>query len=486
MRRTLFAVLFLIFAVFFPFTAAWAGYSLFTIGSYEYVKDGTTYSMDVAPYIKNGRAYGPIRYVAQALDVPISNILWDEAAQTVTLLKGDRAVQLKIGSSDMIINGITSNMDVPVEITIGRTMLPFRFVAQALGASVAWDENTQQVIVETDGSVRSTTVNQNPQRQPLSSKQVAALVRPALVRVETHRSSGSGFFVSSDGLVLTSAHVARGSREISITTPNGERFPARLLKINNRTDLALLKAETAPGRSFPIIKQMAYIDRVQIGEEVLAFGNPYGLDWSVTRGIVGAKREESPSLGAWTANVLLIQHDAATAPGSSGGPLVNLYGEWIGVHTMDLRGFKFAVPADHYYWLARQENYSLKDDWLSYYVEDYCWNKEWERILPIINDARAAPWGPRKVDLLSEALPMLRALRDEAANYQPVYVEIQSLHQLQLELLDASGIYNTFILNVATNRVQWSQSLHDTLWNNLGRARTAFNTGWRHINALSR
>ncbi len=99
--------------------------------------------MDVAPYVKNGRTYLPVRYVAMALGVAPENIYYADGV--VTLLKGGVAVQLTIGSNVLKVNGAEIKMDVPAEISNGRTMLPFRWVAQALGASVSWDEATQTV-----------------------------------------------------------------------------------------------------------------------------------------------------------------------------------------------------------------------------------------------------------------------------------------------------------------------------------------------------
>jgi len=122
--------------------------SSFVIGSTTYKVGGVEKTMDVAPYIKNGRTYLPVRYVAQSLGVDDANILWDEATGKVTLLKGDKVVQVTIGSADMIVNGVTIKMDVAAEITDGRTMLPFRFIAQALGATVGWDEATQTVTLK--------------------------------------------------------------------------------------------------------------------------------------------------------------------------------------------------------------------------------------------------------------------------------------------------------------------------------------------------
>lgn len=120
----------------------------FVIGSTTYKVGSVEKAMDVAPYLKNGRTYLPVRYVAEALGVASDNILWDAASQTVTLLKGDKVVQLKIGSKAMLVNGATINMDAAAEITSGRTMLPFRFIAQALGASVTWDEATRTVTLK--------------------------------------------------------------------------------------------------------------------------------------------------------------------------------------------------------------------------------------------------------------------------------------------------------------------------------------------------
>lgn len=119
--------------------------AVFTIGSNVYTVNGVEYSMDVAPYIKNSRTYLPVRYVAYALGVDSDNVLWDEATKTVTLIKGMNAVQLTIGSNVLKLNGVSITMDVAPELQSGRTMLPFRFIAQAFGASVTWDEATQTV-----------------------------------------------------------------------------------------------------------------------------------------------------------------------------------------------------------------------------------------------------------------------------------------------------------------------------------------------------
>jgi hypothetical protein len=120
----------------------------FTIDSNMYTVGDAQKMMDVAPYIKSGRTYLPIRYVADALGVINDNIMWNDATQTVTIMKGERVIQLKIGSTIMKVQGTDITMDVAPEVKDGRTMLPVRFVGQALGATIGYDEATQTVTIE--------------------------------------------------------------------------------------------------------------------------------------------------------------------------------------------------------------------------------------------------------------------------------------------------------------------------------------------------
>jgi len=123
----------------------------FTIGSttYTVVEAGVAVekTMDVAPYIKDGRTYLPVRFVAEALGVSADNIIWDPVNATVTIFKGDRIAQMTIGSNILLVNGVQLTMDAAPEIVSGRTMLPVRWMAQALGATIEWDPETQQVTV---------------------------------------------------------------------------------------------------------------------------------------------------------------------------------------------------------------------------------------------------------------------------------------------------------------------------------------------------
>jgi hypothetical protein len=123
------------------------GTSVFTIGSTSYTLNGTSVSMDVAPYIKDSRTFLPVRYVANALGVADSSIMWDAASQKVTIIKGSTVVQMTIGSTTMVLNGATITMDTAPEITSGRTCLPIAWVAEALNANIVWDATAQTVTV---------------------------------------------------------------------------------------------------------------------------------------------------------------------------------------------------------------------------------------------------------------------------------------------------------------------------------------------------
>ena len=123
--------------------------STFVIGNTVYQINGVDQAaMDQAPYLKNDRTYLPLRFVAYGLGIGDNGIIWDEVNRTVTLMKNDKVVQVKIGSTTMLVNGAVITMDTAPEITAaGRTCLPIRFVAEAFGAVVGWDAATQTVTI---------------------------------------------------------------------------------------------------------------------------------------------------------------------------------------------------------------------------------------------------------------------------------------------------------------------------------------------------
>jgi serine protease Do len=155
---------------------------------------------------------------------------------------------------------------------------------------------------------------------------------------------GSGFIISKDGLILTNSHVVFGRHLIIVTLDDGSKTVAKLLGADPIFDLAVLQVPTPP-EGHPAVN-LGDSDTVQIGEEVLAIGNPMGLEQTLTRGIVSGVNRILPG-STLSMTLPLIQTDAAINPGNSGGPLVNRCGEVIGVSSsilMEAQNIGFAVP----------------------------------------------------------------------------------------------------------------------------------------------
>ncbi len=159
---------------------------------------------------------------------------------------------------------------------------------------------------------------------------------------EPRRSTGSGFVIDASGLIVTNAHVIEGAGAIQVRLADGKRFQGKVIGRDNRVDLALVKIEGATGLT-PL--PLGDSNRLRVGEFVLALGNPFGLDQSVSFGIVSRK---GAPLTVAAPGFDFIQTDAAINPGNSGGPLVNVAGEVIGVNTMAMRNgsIGFAIPAN--------------------------------------------------------------------------------------------------------------------------------------------
>ncbi|MEW5772580.1 MAG: DegQ family serine endoprotease [Thermodesulfobacteriota bacterium] len=183
------------------------------------------------------------------------------------------------------------------------------------------------------------------------------------------RSLGSGFIVSQDGFIVTNNHVIADADEVEVNLQGSDKpLPATIVGRDQETDLALLKVEA--GRSLPVVS-FGDSDRMKVGEWVMAIGNPFGLDHTVTVGIVSAKGR---IIGSGPFDDF-IQTDASINPGNSGGPLLNMDGEVIGINTAIVasgQGIGFAVPSN----LARKvisqlkENKKVSRGWLGVTIQD--------------------------------------------------------------------------------------------------------------------
>jgi Do/DeqQ family serine protease len=159
------------------------------------------------------------------------------------------------------------------------------------------------------------------------------------------RGTGSGFILSSDGRLITNAHVVEGSDRVTVTLKDGRELEGRVVGVDEVTDVAVIKIEA---KNLPTVKLGKSEDLIP-GEWAIAIGNPLGLDNTVTVGIISALGRSSRQVGVPDKRVSFIQTDAAINPGNSGGPLLNSMGEVIGINTAiraDAQGLGFAIPIE--------------------------------------------------------------------------------------------------------------------------------------------
>ena len=156
------------------------------------------------------------------------------------------------------------------------------------------------------------------------------------------RGVGSGFILSADGFIMTNAHVVEGADEVIVTLTDKRELKARIIGADKRTDVAVVKVDAT---GLPFVK-IGDVNRLKVGEWVMAIGSPFGLDNTVTAGIVSAKQRDTGDY------LNFIQTDVAINPGNSGGPLLNLRGEVVGINSQiysrsgGYQGISFAIPID--------------------------------------------------------------------------------------------------------------------------------------------
>lgn len=159
---------------------------------------------------------------------------------------------------------------------------------------------------------------------------------------EQPRGVGSGFILSSDGLIMTNAHVVDGADEVLVTLTDKREFKAKIIGSDRRSDVALVKIDAT---GLPAVK-VGDVNRLKVGEWVMAIGSPFGLENTVTAGIVSAKQRDTGDF------LPLIQTDVAINPGNSGGPLINMRGEVVGINSQiysrsgGFMGISFSIPMD--------------------------------------------------------------------------------------------------------------------------------------------
>jgi serine protease Do len=264
--------------------------------------------------------------------------VWIAALAAVCVLAGIGIGTILAGRTAVAQDGIQSATRTPEALSAS-----FVEIARRVEPAVVNIDTTQMAEApESDNEDRGTKP-QNPLYDMFRRPQA----RP------TH-GVGSGFIIDAKGYILTNYHVIEGANRITIGLPSGERFRAKVIGVDKETDLAVLKIDA--DHDLPTMK-FGDSNVAQVGDWVLAIGSPFGLEQTVTAGIISKKDRDSASFSTFQR---FLQTDAAINRGNSGGPLVNIHGEAIGVNsqiatlTGDYNGIGFALPSNEAKFVAEQ------------------------------------------------------------------------------------------------------------------------------------
>lgn len=230
-----------------------------------------------------------------------------------------------------------------------RTLPDFTDLVEQVGPSVVNIRTTEKVVQRGTQGVPGEDdmleffrrfgfpVPNMPRQAPGPNRQ-----QPVPQEEDQPRGVGSGFILSADGLIMTNAHVVDGADNVLVTLADKREFKAKIMGADKRTDVALIKIEAT---GLPAVK-IGDVNRLRVGEWVMAIGSPFGLENTVTAGIVSAKQRDTGDY------LPFIQTDVAINPGNSGGPLINMRGEVVGINSQiysrsgGFMGISFAIPID--------------------------------------------------------------------------------------------------------------------------------------------
>jgi len=213
---------------------------------------------------------------------------------------------------------------------------------ELLSSQAAFIEVSQKVTPAVV-NIRAARVLSSGNLNPLFEEYFGELFKHAPQLERKEQSLGSGFLISKDGYILTNEHVVKGAEEISVRLSDQRVYQAKIVGIDPRTDVAVVKIDADVDLSTVVFGDS---DQIKVGQWALAIGNPFGLDRTLTVGVISATGRANVGIEDYED---FIQTDASINPGNSGGPLLNIYGEVIGVNTAIVasgQGIGFAIPSN--------------------------------------------------------------------------------------------------------------------------------------------
>ena len=252
-------------------------------------------------------------------------------------------------SAGVLVAGLLGGLMGDIALAQARALPDFTDLVEQVGPSVVNIRTTEKV------QLRSSQVNPG-EEEMLEFFRRFGLPAPNMPRPgprqrspqqeeqpkDQTRGLGSGFVLTSDGVIMTNAHVVEGADEVIVTLTDKREFKAKIVGSDKRSDVAVVKIDAT---GLPAVRT-GDVNRLKVGEWVMAIGSPFGLDNSVTAGIVSAKQRDTGEF------LPFIQTDVAINPGNSGGPLINMRGEVVGINSQiysrsgGFMGISFSIPID--------------------------------------------------------------------------------------------------------------------------------------------
>ena len=228
------------------------------------------------------------------------------------------------------------------QTAVVRNLPDFTDLVEQVGPSVVNIRTTEKSLGRAGGAAMDEEMADFFRRFGVPIPNMPRQQRPQQQPEDQPRGVGSGFILTPDGLVMTNAHVVEGADEVIVTLTDKRELKAKIVGSDKRTDVALVKIDAT---GLPAVK-VGDVSRLKAGEWVMAIGSPFGLENTVTAGIVSAKQRDTGDY------LPFIQTDVAINPGNSGGPLINMRGEVVGINSQiysrsgGFMGISFAIPMD--------------------------------------------------------------------------------------------------------------------------------------------
>lgn len=295
-------------------------------------------------YDGSGRLQIPMRYIIQSCGYDVT---WSNAQQTATVPTKSGDVVITLGSNTIKTPAGPVQMDTSAVAKDGRTYIPLRYALEALGFQVDWAGGTAADTISINGGIGAAS-----SRVPMTAAEVSALASPAVFYIEVSGldgvayASGSGFFIDPSCVGVTNYHVIEGAYSAEITAIDGTKYEmGKVLYYDKDRDIAVFDA--LPTNNQEIYGHAPYLNlatpsSIHNGDVVYSIGSPLGLQNSITDGLVSNKDRTFPG-----DTKSYIQTSAPISHGNSGGPLLNQYGEVVGINTASLtegQNLNLAVP----------------------------------------------------------------------------------------------------------------------------------------------